>query len=112
MQPALALSLTVLFLTGCAPAAQSPRTFVDQLELERKALSAIGEKWSRGQALVRQGEAAIQSGDRLIEQGQKQRAQGQAMIEQGRQLIEQAEREYQTRTGTGVATFPLEESEK
>ncbi|MFN3919872.1 MAG: hypothetical protein ACK4JF_06235 [Methylohalobius sp.] len=111
MQFAIALILAIL-LVGCAPAAKTPPSFADRLERERKELAILGEKWSRGQALVKQGEAAIQAGDRLIEQGQKQRAHGEAMIEQGRHLMEQAEQEYQTRTGSGVTTFPLEDLEK
>ncbi len=108
MQSAIVLSLAILLLAGCAPAAQGPPTFAEQLERERRELAIIGEKWSQGRALVNQGEAAVKIGEKLIAQGQQKRAQGEAMIERGRKIMEEAEQEYHMRTG--AATFPLDDA--
>lgn len=114
MPSAFAFSLaTLLFLAACAPAPQSPTlTFAERLERERQELAALRDKWAHGKALVQEGKDTIQAGERLIEQGKQKRAQGEALLEQGRRLMEEAEQEYQARTGTGVSTFPLEDTEK
>lgn len=110
MHSAIVLSVAGLLLTGCAPAAKGPPTFVEQLERERRELATISEKWSQGQAMVNQGETAVKLGERLIVQGQQKRAQGETLIERGRKIMEEAEQEYHMRTGAAV--FPLEDAEK
>ncbi|GAB6068412.1 hypothetical protein JCM13664_17320 [Methylothermus subterraneus] len=103
----------MLLLAACAPTPQPPSlTFAERLERERQELAALRDKWAHGKALVQEGEEAIQAGERLIEQGKQKRAQGEALIAQGKRLMEEAEQDYQARTGTGVSTFPLEDTEK
>lgn len=85
------LMLIALSITGCASRGPS---FGDTIQEEGNAVAGIGEKWEKGQALVRKGNRLIRKGNERIAEGKENVADGTAMVKSGEKLVADAESEY------------------
>lgn len=97
----IALSLAAVALSACAA---SEPTFGERVISEGSSVSQIGERWTRGdamiaegRALVERGEDRIDDGEDLIADGRKLRKRGERMVDEGQALKQDAEEDYRLR---------------
>lgn len=90
-----AMLLVVLlgtFISGCATKGPS---FGDSVRAEGIAVADIGEKWEKGQALIRKGNKRIRKGNEQIAEGKEDVSDGTSMVKTGEKLVADAERAYE-----------------
>lgn len=88
----LVVVLLSTVLSGCAT--RSP-SFGDSVRAEGIAVKDIGEKWDKGQAMIRKGNKLVRKGDKQIAEGKENVADGAAMVKSGEKLVADAERAYE-----------------
>ncbi len=102
-----------MLVSGCS-SKPDPDSFGGRLQNEGGAMAAIGEKWSDGDAMIRDGrdlaedgEDDIAKGERLIKTGNKKIRNGKAMVADGERLKREAEETYRLRNAVpGAVTAP------
>ena len=73
----ISLSLCVaVMLLGCATKGDS---FGGAVKAEGKAVSVIGEKWEKGQSMIKKGNKLVRKGNEQIADGEENIADGKAM---------------------------------
>lgn len=87
----MAIFSVTLLGSGCA--AKQP-SFGDSIKSEGLAVAGIGEKWEKGQALIKKGNKQIRKGNRLIDEGQEDITEGKANVKSGQKLVDDSERAY------------------
>jgi len=81
----------VVVLQACAT---KKNTFGGSVKAEGKAVTAIGKKWEKGQAMIKKGNSLVRKGNKQIADGEENVADGKAMTTTGKKLVEDAEAEY------------------
>lgn len=84
--------LLASMLAGCA--SRSP-SFGDSVRAEGIAVADIGDKWEKGQAMIRKGNKLVRKGNKQIAEGKENVADGTSMVKTGEKLIADAERAYE-----------------
>ncbi len=88
----LMLVLLGTVLTGCASKGPS---FGDSVRAEGIAVKELGEKWEKGQAMIRKGNKLVRKGNKQIAEGKENVSDGTSMIKTGEKLVADAERAYE-----------------
>lgn len=95
-----ALVLVVVCSALAACATQREPTYGERIQDEGSSLKAVGEQWSRGEALVERGEKRIQDGQERIREGEKMIEEGRGMVSEGSELMRDAKLDYEQRVGS------------
>lgn len=87
----LAMSTTLLLLTGCA--SKEP-TFGDRVAAEGAGIESLGNQWQAGKKLVEKGRKQIRKGESLLARGRESIDSGEAAVEKGERMMRESERAY------------------
>lgn len=98
-----ALVLVVVCTGLAACAMQRQPTYGEQIQEQGSSLKAVGEQWSKGEALVAKGEKRIEDGQKRIREGERRIEEGRDMISEGTELMRDAKLRYEQRDGPSAA---------
>lgn len=105
MAHALVLVVVCTGLAACA--IQREPTYGERIQDEGSSLTAVGEQWSKGEALVAKGEKRIADGQKRVREGERMIEEGRDMISEGTELMREAKLRYEQRDG--ISTPPTED---
>lgn len=93
----LVLAVVCIGLAACATNREP--TYGERIQDEGSSLKAVGEQWSKGEALVAKGEKRLKHGQDRIHEGERMIEEGRDMINEGTELMRDARSSYETRDG-------------
>lgn len=96
----LVLAVVCIGLAACATNREP--TYGERIQDEGSSLKAVGERWSKGEALVEKGEKRIKDGQKRIREGERMIEEGRDMVSEGSKLMRDAKLEYEQRDGSPV----------
>ncbi len=93
MARALVLVFVCAGLAACATDREP--TYGERIQDEGSSLKAVGERWSKGESLVKKGEERIEDGQEKIREGERMIEEGRDMVREGSKLMRDAKLSYE-----------------
>ncbi len=86
----IAISVTSVLLANCS----NKPTFGETLKAQGGDMANIGDKWEKGDRMIKKGQDMIEDGEEMQEDGKEKVEDGQELIEEGQKLKTGSEQKY------------------